>query len=664
MSDVNEPGREEEAAAASAAAAPKITPIEAAIIKATRDPILQQMLEQERIESGELDSSLLARLLGYLKPHKAEAALCVGLISVEAALMTLPAYVIGLAIDVVRDQGTERDQGASALESWTRGATSWIGQGIERAALELEQGGALVASFAVLIMALWVARWLFAMAATYAVQRLGQRIVHDLRVSVYDHITGMDMGYFHTNPVGRLVNRATFDTQSISQFFSDALSQGLVDGLFIVFLVAMMLWLDAWLAAILLCALPLLIGIGLLYRYAARPAMRTNSAVVSRINSWMAEHINGMRENQLYNVVTRRRGEFGALTDAHQTSVTRLIQAWAMLRPAMMMVCAVATALVLWQGYERVIAGAITVGVLLTFLQYTTRLWVPVRSLAEKLTVIQTALTAAERIFDVLKTPTAMRDAPEARAELSVQRGGLRFEKVRFAYPSKPKDEVLRGIDLEVEPGQMLALVGDTGAGKSTIVHLLSRFYDVSAGRIEIDGHPIKAYTLEQLRRGIALVPQDVVIFAGTIRENITLGLEVDDERVWECARAVRADRFIERFEDGLDHVMDEAGRTMSAGERQLLSFARALVYNPPVLVLDEATANVDTETEALIQHALGRLTQGRTSVVIAHRLSTIREADQILVLRHGEVIERGDHEELLHRGGEYARLHKLHMSA
>jgi ATP-binding cassette subfamily B multidrug efflux pump len=391
--------------------------------------------------------------------------------------------------------------------------------------------------------------------------------------------------------------------------------------------------------------------------------MRTNSAVMSRMNSWLAENINGMRENQIYGVVTRRRGEFGSLTDAHQTSVHRLIQAWGILRPMMMLICAVATAIVLWKGYERVIEGVITVGVLLTFLQYTTRLWVPVRNLAEKLNVIQTALTAAERIFDVLEAKTRMKDAPDADESLTVTQGAIRFEDVRFAYPNKADDEVLRGIDFEVQPGQMLALVGDTGAGKSTIIHLLSRFYDITSGTIELDGRALPEYTLKHLRQGIALVPQDVVIFAGTIRENITLGLDVDDEVVWECARAVCADRFIDRFPDGLDHVMDEAGRTLSAGERQLLSFARALVYNPPVLILDEATANVDTETEALIQQALERLTQGRTSVVIAHRLSTIRDADQILVLRHGQVLERGRHDELIDQGGEYSRLHALHMS-
>jgi ATP-binding cassette subfamily B protein len=236
------------------------------------------------------------------------------------------------------------------------------------------------------------------------------------------------------------------------------------------------------------------------------------------------------------------------------------------------------------------------------------------------------------------------------------------FEDVFFRYPTKDED-ALRGFSCRVEPGQMLALVGDTGAGKSTVAHLVSRFYDVREGRVLVDGRDVRDYTLRGLRRGVGLVPQDVTIFAGTLRENITLGMEVDEARLRECLEAVCADRIVERFERGLEHVMDEGGRTLSAGERQLISFARALVANPPILILDEATANVDTETEALIQRALERLTQGRTSVVIAHRLSTIRDADQILVLRGGEVIERGCHEELLEVGGDYARLYRMHVS-
>jgi ABC-type multidrug transport system fused ATPase/permease subunit len=420
--------------------------------------------------------------------------------------------------------------------------------------------------------------------------------------------------------------------------------------------------LDAPLALILLLSLPFLVLWGGLFAKYGRPAMRSVTAVQSRMNGWLAEHIAGMRENQLSRTEDRRRDEFYALTDAHQAAMTRWIQAWGLLRPAMMLTSTFATCAVLGIGYGRVTTGIITVGVLLTFLQYTTKLWVPVRNLTEKFNMIQTALTSAERIFDVLEVKAQMFNASQADAGLKVERGDVEFSAVRFKYPTKD-EEALRGLDFKVSPGQMLALVGDTGAGKSTVAHLVSRFYDVTGGAVSIDGRDVREYTLEALRSGIALVPQDVVIFAGTLRDNITLGLDVDEARLKECVSAVCADRIVARYERGLEHVMEEGGRTLSAGERQLISFARALVFNPPILILDEATANVDTETEALIQRALARLTQGRTSIVIAHRLSTIRDADEILVLRHGQVIERGRHAALLDADGEYARLYRLHTT-
>ncbi len=633
----------------------KYSAIERRALEMANDPLLKRMLEEERIESEDVDLTLLWKLLRYLSPYKPIAALTVVLAVVQALLMTLPAYLIGMAVDRIVPGAVRKpaflDGIIDTLEGWFVPLFTWESAGVGVAVF-----------FGVLIMAMWVIRWCFETGAAYLMQRLGQLVVHDLRVDVYHHISGMDQGFLHNNPVGRLVNRTTFDVQSLSELFANAFAQGFRDLLFIGILVAVMLALDPVLALVLCGSFPALIGIAWLYRVLARPALRTNSAVVSRINAWLAENISGMRENQLYRQENRRRAEVASLTNAHQASMVRVIQSWAFLRPSMMFVMACTTALVLWLGYGRVTGGLISIGVLMTFLQYTARLWVPVRNLTEKVNVIQTALTAGERVFDVLETPTAMRDSDDADDALEVAEGRVAFEDVRFRYPGT-EEEVLHGVSFEIQPGEMLALVGDTGAGKSTIAHLISRFYDADDGSVSVDGENVRDYTLRKLRRGIALVPQDVVIFAGSIRDNITLGIDVTDERVMECAAAVCADELIARFPDGLDHVMDEGGRTLSAGERQLLSFARALVFNPPILLLDEATASVDTRTEQLVQDALTNLTAGRTTIVIAHRLSTIRDADQILVLRRGKIVERGNHEALMEQNGVYAQMVQSHYS-
>ncbi len=617
------------------------------------DPILRQMLDEERVAGSEIDTRMIARLAGYLRPHRKLSAVAVALAFLEAAVMTLPAYMIGLAVDAISG-GAGR--APSGFDTWVLG---WSERFVD--AVPGPTAERVVLFFGLAVSGLWLARWSIAAVASYLVQKLGQHVVHDLRREVYEHITAMDQGFLQKNPVGRLVNRTTFDLQALSDLFSDAFAEGLRDAMFVVVLIAVMLSIDPVLAAILIASFPPLVLVALAYRAAARPALRTTSAVQSRMNSWLAENLAGMRENHLYRREARRRAEYRALTDAHQISVTRVIRAWGLLRPGMMLVSSITTVIVLWVGYQRAETGLVSVGVLLTFLQYTARLWVPVRSLTEKFNMIQTSLTSCERVTDLLDTPSAMTDAPDADAEQAVVHGEICFDDVWFSYPGKA-DDVLRGVEFRVAPGNMLALVGDTGAGKSTIAHLISRFYDARNGRVVVDGVDVRRYTLLGLRRGMALVPQDVVVFAGSLRDNVTLGADVSDEDILACLRAVSADEIVSRFDDGLDHMLEEGGRTLSVGERQLLSFARALAINPPILILDEATANVDTETELRIQQALARVTAGRTSVVIAHRLSTIRRADEILVLRHGRIVERGRHDALLTLDGEYARLYRLHM--
>lgn len=608
---------------------PQLSAIEREALAVAGDPILKHMLDEERVESQSLDTSLLRRLLKFLIPHRLFASAAVLLALMEALIMTLPPYLVGQTLDLIIS--------ASPPEP--------------------------IISLGLWIAAAWGLRWFIAIATTYTMQRLGLVVVHDIRNTIFSHISLMDQAFFQQHPTGRLVNRTTFDTQALSELFSDALATSLRDLIFIAVLLSVMLSLDAPLSLILIITFPILIAIALVYRRWTRPAMRTMSAVMSRMNGWIAEHIAGMRENHLYRRQERRTAEFHNITQAYIASVTEVIRGWALLRPAMLITAAIATLLILLIGYQRTLSGAISIGILLTFIQYTEMLWRPVRDLAEKFNLIQTSLTSAERITHILDAHPSIFNLPSANPSLKISQGDIVFENIQFSYPSKPQNSILKGISFHAKPGETFALVGDTGAGKSTIAHLMMRFYDPTAGRVLLDGHDARDFLLDHLRAGTALVPQDMTLFASSIRDNITLGSDFSDDQVLAALRAVHAMPIIEKLPGGLDHILEEGGRTLSTGERQLLSFARALVFNPPILILDEATASVDSHTERQIQDALRTLTAGRTSVIIAHRLSTIRDAHQILVLRHGQIIERGTHAELLALGGEYERLHRLHTN-
>lgn len=426
-----------------------------------------------------------------------------------------------------------------------------------------------------------------------------------------------------------------------------------------------MFMLEWRLALVTLSVMPFMIGAVAWFRRKVRQQYRETRRQIARLNAFLQEHISGMKIVQLFNREAEEKQRFSQINDEHRQAQIKTVFYFAIFWPAVQLVSDAALGLVLWVGGLRALEGTLTLGVLIAFVQYVRQFFEPIRNLSDQYNMLQSAMAGAERIFGLLDQDTAL---PEPARPVRVERlrGSIAFRNVWFTYDTLPLDGqepnwVLRDVSFSIEPGQHVAIVGATGAGKTTIIHLLLRFYDVQRGQILIDGRDVRDYASQDLRRHIGLVLQDVFLFSGSVRENITLGdPSIPLEKVREAARLIGADRFIEQLPAGYDQDVRERGLTLSHGQRQLLSFVRALVHDPEILVLDEATSSVDSETEQLIQRAMETLLRGRTALIIAHRLSTIQHADQILVLHRGEVRECGTHQELLARDGLYRRLYEL----
>lgn len=507
----------------------------------------------------------------------------------------------------------------------------------------------------------------------YLTQWIGQQAIYDLRTRVYQHIQRQSLRFFDGQPIGRLITRATSDVESLSQVLSAGLVTILGD-LFKIFFIAWFMFSLNWqLALVTISVMPLMLYATFWFKRKVRDAYRDTRAQVARLNAFMQEHVSGMRIVQLFGREEEEMQRFEAVNDDHRQAHVRTIFYFALFWPAIDLVSSIALGLVIWYGGLSAMTSTLTVGVLIAFIQYARQFFEPMRNLSDQFNTLQSAMAGAERIFDLLDTDASIPEAREPVA-LGEAKGRIEFRNVWFSYDvdAQAGDDsaewVLRGVSFLVEPGQSLAIVGATGAGKTTIISLLLRFYDIQGGDILVDGKSIRDVRLGELRDQIGLVLQDVFLFSGTIRENITLGHDglVDglvDGAVQRAVDTIGAGPFVERLSGGLDHEVRERGSLLSHGERQLVSFARALVHNPRILVLDEATSSVDTETEEVIQRALLRLMEGRTTVAIAHRLSTVQHADQILVLHHGEIRERGSHQELLRQDGMYRRLYELQYS-
>jgi ATP-binding cassette subfamily B protein len=482
-------------------------------------------------------------------------------------------------------------------------------------------------------------------------------------MQIFSHIQRMSLAFFDRNPVGRLVTRLTNDVDALNQFLSQGMVALLGDSTRLIFIVAAMLLLNWRLALISLMVLPVMAVATAFFQRAMRLAFRQVRQSLARINAYLNEQITGILVTQLFNREERSRMRFDELSRDYQNAQFRSLMAFAIFFPVVSFLSVAATALLLNLGGQVVLGGLATIGVLVAFIQYTDQAFGPIRQIAENYNTLQAAMASSERIFRVLDTPEDVTD-PAAPKQLSQPvRGDIEFKNVVFSY--NPGEPVLRGISFHIPAGQSVAIVGATGAGKTSLISLLARFYDIQEGAITLDGVDIRDIPQAQLRRHVAAVPQDPVCFSGTIASNIRLHDEsISDEQMHRAAELANAAPFIARLPGGYEYEVRERGSNLSVGQRQLLAFSRAVAFNPEVLlILDEATSSVDTETEALIQEALERLLHGRTSIVIAHRLSTIRHVDRIIVLHKGRVVEDGSHEELLEKRGYYHRLYQMQFA-
>ena len=579
--------------------------------------------DDEAFTPTKTDLGLLRRLLGYLRPHSVAVFVSFVLIVAQAGVDLVGPYLTKVAID--------------------RHIAKGDAPGLARVAL----------LFLLTLVVAFGVRFL----QTYIMQMTGQRIMQDMRRDIFGHLQRLHVGYFDRHPVGRLMTRVTTDVDAVNELFTSGVVTVFGDLFTLVGIMGVMLALDWRLALVTFAVLPLFFLLTDWFRRGARQSFRDTRKWVARINAFLQENLSGMSVVQLYRREAKNRAAFADINRHHYDANMKAIFYYAVFYPLIELLAAIATALILVYGGGRVVASGLTLGALVAFIQYSERFWRPISDLSEKFNVLQAAMAASERIFGLLDAAPQVVSPPAALGQERAA-GRVSFEGVTFAYGEGPP--VLSDIDFSVEPGKSVALVGATGAGKTTIISLLMRFYDVAQGRVTVDGRDVREWDLGALRSSMALVLQDVHLFSGTIASNIRLGSEIGIERVRAAAEAVAAGRFIEKLPQGYDTPVRERGATLSVGQKQLLSFARALAHDPRVLILDEATSSVDTETEQLIQAALAVLMKGRTAIVIAHRLSTVQNVDEILVLHKGRIRERGTHQELLARRGIYWKLYQL----
>jgi ATP-binding cassette, subfamily B, multidrug efflux pump len=584
---------------------------------------VKQFHEEEAIGKT-YDFQVARRLLRYLKPY---------------VRLLMPALVFTLLLNLL---GTLQPK-------FTQYAIDWY-------ILPRKTQG--ITLFALIYVGVQLGRFVFSYFQSVLLNSVGQYVMFDLRRELYNKLQHQEVAYYDRNPVGRIMTRLTADVDALNELFTSGVTDLLGDLVMIVAIIAVMVWMDARLTLVTLLTVPMLFAATTWFRKGARKGYDMVRTRIAHIYAFLQEHFSGAQTVQIFNAEEKSLRRFAGINDDHRKANIDTIYYYAVFFPLVDFIGAIGVALVIWYGGYRVMQHALSLGALVAFIQYSGFLFQPIRDISDKYNVLQGAVVASHRIFKALDLPiqitTPGQPLKRGRAE-----GRIEFQNVWFAYNSE--EWVLKDVSFIVEPGESVALVGHTGSGKTTITNLLMRFYDVQKGRILLDGVDVRDWDLQSLRENFAVVLQEIFLFSGSVAGNIRLGREdISDERVHWAAAEVRADRFIQHLPHTYESEVRERGAGLSVGQKQLISFARALAFDPALLILDEATSSIDTETEQLIQQAIERVMRSRTSLVVAHRLSTIQRADNIIVLHHGEIREQGTHQDLLGLHGLYWKLYKL----
>ncbi len=616
-------------------------------------------------ETGDIQykGNAFLRLMGYLKPYIKTVLLCFVLVAILTALDLYRPMLIGDAIDkyiLTMDAATATDLSAEEFAAASALTPDERWQGI------LKTGAIYVA---VMLVAFVCNRRQYLL-----IQEMGQSIVYTLRMELMEHVQSLSMRYFDTTPVGRIVTRITNDTEAINDLYSNIIVRLFRNVIKVIGLIAVMLMLDVKMALLSLVMVPVVAALTFVFRRLSRKCYQVVKTRITALNTFLSEHLSGMRVIQIFNREKEKCDEFDEKNTQLYKAGFREMMIFGIFRPLIYFASIAATAIILGGGSSQVLTGAISIGTLYMFTQYISQLFQPIQELAEMFTTLQSAIASAEKIFTLMDVEPIVKERPDPVKPGEIK-GRIEFDHVWFAYETRdgetPTAEnagsenwVLRDVSFVIEPGQKVAFVGATGAGKSSILNLIGRYYDIQKGAIRIDGVDSRDMSREQIRAAIGQVQQDVFIFTGDVKHNIRLRDEsITDAAIREAARNTNASHFIERLPGKYDERVTERGATFSAGQRQLLSFARTLAYDPRILILDEATANIDTETEQWIQEAVKTLMEGRTSIMVAHRLSTIQHCDRIIVMHHGKIRESGTHQELLEQDGIYKKLYQLQLA-